>query len=197
MYRQFLAILFLLLFSTGLAADPVTWTLNNANFTNQGAAPDWPACPDGSCGEATGWFTWDPDTQSVIDWAFNVTGGSDISVLWPDAFPDSTYTPGNSSLTQQFASLIFTADVPPAGTDYGFPLIFRLVNIAGDFAALDTPVASLGLDEVSECYSCAPGRWTDRRVAYLSAEQPKGVPEPATFALFALGIAGLILLRRV
>jgi hypothetical protein len=152
-----------------LSAAPITWTLTNINFDDGGTA--------------TGSFTWDADTNSMIDWSMSVTGGN------PLTFPAFTYNPGDSS----FNLLV--------GTTFNFqgpldPVLNSSSNGYRDLrfnpnSALTDAGGIIGLNQGGfrsvECYNCNPFRHINEG----GTVDATTAPEPATVALTALGLWGL------
>lgn len=155
-------------------AASVTWNLNNFIFT------------DGA--KATGSFVWDSDVNSVLDFNFFITDGTN------DNFSAINYSRINGDSATIFSDdediLSFSS---PRNALSSRPREFR-ISIAS-FDLLDIPSASLGLVDspyarngFTECYNCSPFN-AGLPGAFLSSI-PVSVPEPASIAgLTLIGIA--------
>jgi len=169
------AIAGLVLLMPGLAhAVPLTWTLNDAVFSDGGTA--------------TGSFVWDADTETFGAYEFTVSGGDTAT------FSPLTYNTANAAFGPIHAEF-------DAGS-YRVRL-FRFVTEVDQvernlYVSVDAPLTNagglVGLDFVSpysagECFTCAPYR--PFVAGNLSAEGVSGVPEPAAWGLMVLGFGGL------
>ncbi|WP_296594866.1 PEPxxWA-CTERM sorting domain-containing protein [Phenylobacterium sp.] len=164
------------LLTPGLAqATPLTWTLNNAVFSDGGVA--------------TGSFVWDADTQTIGDYEFSVSGGD------TDTFPAVSYESASAPVNpsyQEFSDgpntvrlYLFIRDASATPRDFYLSVANELTDAGG----------TVGLDFVSafaagECYSCAPYR--PFKSGTVTAQGiTGGVPEPATWALMVMGFGSL------
>lgn len=158
-------------------AASVTWTLNKFAFDDGGTA--------------SGSFTWDNVGKTATSWNISVSGGNTSS------FPALTYTSLNSdSLKNGANEMLYFEQHSSASNKRQFR-----IGLAS-LAQLDSPVAVLSLFSVNtgqtgangflECNNCSPFR-IGQAGAFLSAAP---VPEPSTWALFGIGLAGLFYTRR-
>lgn len=156
--------------TTALAA-PVTWDLTNVTFSDGGIA--------------TGSFTYDADTSTVVTWNISVSGGNLTN------FPALTYNPSDSSLMTP----VFVFALP--ATDPTFPDTYRALRLytvspltdAGGVVSLDTNPVSGSV----ECFNCGPFR----PITGGTLDAGVVAPEPGTAILLGLPVlAGLITLRR-
>jgi hypothetical protein len=162
------------------AAIPLTWSLDNVEFTDGGIA--------------TGSFTYDADTNSLIDWNISVSGGDEGPF---PAFPAFSYTPATSPDTGIFdtglgLSFQFFVDGNAAG---GTPesrvlALSTLASLtdAGGTIALET--SGRPEWESRECYNCNPYRL----VAQGSIRS--AVPEPSSLGILATGLILITVMSR-
>ena len=144
----------------------VTWNVINGVFSDGGTL--------------TGWFTFNADTSTFMNWDLSVAGGNTA------IFPPLTYSPADST-----ASLVPTPD----GDNYDFidgsrvlrflPAV-TLTDAGGTIALIPAVLGSYGS---TECISCSPFR-------PLNGELSSTVPEPASFALVITALALGIGVRR-
>lgn len=174
MTRFKLALAALLLSPMVAQADVITWHLADFQFDDGGSA--------------SGFFDWDTDTGSAINWEIMVSGGNTTD------FPEMTYTDesgGFISFFSEVATLIFCDTVGCQNPRRDFR-----IGVA-DFGLLDIGVSNLALAAGSfvgptgyvECFNCTPVRFGVEG-AYLS------VPEPGTLALLGMGLFGMGLAGR-
>lgn len=157
-------------------ASPLTWTLSNAVFDDQGTA--------------VGSFVYDASTLTVLSYSIQTSGGNETTFpafLFQNGAPQNTgatvwvgydMIDFESSFTNGNANAVQLRLAPLAGlTDAGGVVNLDLSNLFQ-----------------GECYNCNPIR------AFVSGQMIAGeaaVPEPSTVALTLLPLAlGVILARR-
>lgn len=167
-FLSFMAIA-MALFGATAANASVVWTLNNFTFN------------DGS--QATGTFTWDEVLNRATAWHIETTAGRLAAFTYTDA-NSTMFLSGNADVlnfafgARQFRIGVLNADVFDTASAHLAP-----------FASNPGLVGPAGY---VECINCSPNR-IGLTGAYLSADVPTNVPEPATAALslLALGLLGL------
>ena len=147
-----LAAMAALLASTASYAGPLTWNLTDVTFDDGGTA--------------SGWFTYDADTNALSDWAITTTDGSVLS--------GATYTPAGYGYAYN-GYFLFSL-----GSPY---LLFTpasaLTDAGGTVALSQNGYGSY------ECNNCYPYRFASGSLTTETAS----VPEPASWAFMLGGFA--------
>jgi hypothetical protein len=157
-------------------ATPITWTLSNAVFSDEGTA--------------TGWFIYDASLETVLSYSIGTSGGNTTTIpafLFQNGAPNNTGAtvyPGNDLIDFRTS---FTN-----GNLNGLEL--RLAPLAGLTNAGGTVNIDLSNPYQAECYNCFPGR------VFVSGQLVgvATVPEPSTavLALLPLALGAIRLYRR-
>lgn len=175
--RLTLALVLLSLGPLSSAALPLTWSLDNVAFTDGGIA--------------TGSFTFDADTNSLIDWNISVSGGDET------IFPAFSYTPATIPDTGIFDTglglslQLFVDSNALGGTPESRALVLSTLAAltdAGGIVALE----ALGRPEWEsrECYNCNPYRLV------ATGSIRSAVPEPSSLGILATGLILLSVMSR-
>lgn len=181
-----LGAVFFLFGSLSANADIIHWTVPSIEF--------------GDGAELAGEFAWDSDTNSVVDWVFELTDGTNPN------FPAATFNTATSvaqtwviGQSNQFLrfvhnSITNSAVIGRYARGLGIRLGFGMLD------DLDTPSADLqlvgnsyaGRNGAAICYNCSPYMINTGRTSIKAT----AVPEPGTLTLFGLGLLGLGIARR-
>ena len=159
--------LYLLLIAISGSASSITWTLQNAVFTDGGVA--------------TGSFVFDADTQTVVSYNIQTSGGNTANFpafLFQNGVGYNEYaspSPGNNFI--DFETYLTNGNI--SGMELRLGPLNSLTDAGG---TVGFSVNSM------ECYNCDPRR-TFASGQLVAGSQGAGVPEPASLGLIGVAFA--------
>lgn len=175
--RLTLALVLLSLGPLPSAAMPLTWSLDNVTFTDGGVA--------------TGSFSYDADTSSLVDWNISVSGGDETTFpafsYTPATIPDTGVFDTGPGLSFQFFVDTFALGGTPESRVLALSTLAPLTDVGG------TVALQIGNDpswESRECYNCNPYRLV------ATGSIRSAVPEPSSLVILATGLILLSVMSR-
>jgi hypothetical protein len=175
-------------------ASPVTWDLTNVSFDfdsgTVGATP-------GSI-TATGSFTYDADTHTMLTWDIAVSGSSDTLL-------DQTYTPSNSYVPSLYNSVLTSVQFvffPPSHIEVSngdYPNGTETTAIEFDFhdapngEVLTDAGGSFGvLTAITNLYDYSDSETFGVRTGSLTSAPVALTPEPGSLVLVGTGLVAML-----
>lgn len=161
-----------------VSAIPVSWNLNNVVFDDAGTA--------------TGSFVYDVDADVVSFWSISVADGNTANF---SEFTYSNLLAGQDEIHPLQGSgqaFIFRGSSIPDDGNRRHLRLFALTPLTNAGGMIVLGPFSVGNSFNLECFNCAPVREINAGANLTGI----AIPEPATLAVFALGLAGLGFMRR-